>query len=194
MVNFADKRDSVTSLNEIYRNHELSTHESSGTCVGQVCKDGQPIAYCEASEIHQSLQHLRSIVDEHLQEQYRAREHEPPSPEELQQAIAAIRPLLTPSQMAMLRIQTQQKDGAASLDALKSAGGCHSTTDVYFGYANIARILCDELAYMPPLDNAGRDPALALLLTESPHPTPGEPTIVLTLQPDILQALISLDW
>ncbi len=192
-ISSPSEADNQTST-ELYRNHELAAHVENNTCVGEVFKTGTRVAYCEAEGIELLQQHLRSIVDANIEKKYQKRKNRPPSLQELEAALLAIKRYLAPHYSDMLRKHYQSPNGEMALDTIRAIGHCQTTTDVYFAYANIARCLCDELAYMPPAPNNGRDPSLALLLQASDTYLEAADCVALKLEPQIQRALQSVQW
>lgn len=181
-------------LSETYRNHKLVACFEGDVCVGKVFNKDTQVAYCEAVGWTQAEQHLRLIVDSDIEKKYQHRGATPVSFDELKGALEEIKAYLEPRYIKMLRYHYQAERGVVGLEGLAQMGNCSSTTEVYFIYASIARCLCDELAYMPPAQNNGRDPMISMLIEETTYGPVGQNGVELILESEIKRALIELQW
>ncbi len=181
-------------LVDTYRNHKITASVEAGIYVGKVFSKGTQLAYCEAPERAQAEQHLRLIVDRDIEKKCQSRGQTPVSSDELQAALVEIKAYLEPGHISMLRGHYQAEHGAINLEELAVLGHCASTTEVYCIYANIARCLCDELAYSPPIQHNGRDPMLSMLLQASDDDSSPRSSLYVTLTSTIRDALIAVQW
>lgn len=181
-------------LSDTYRNHKITASVEAGIYVGKVFSKGAQLAYCEAPERAQAEQHLRLIVDRDIEKRCQRRGQTPVLSDELNAALVEVKAYLEPDHISMLRGHYQTERGVISLEKLAALGHCASTTEVYCVYANIARCLCDELAYNPPIQHNGRDPMLAMLLQAPDYDSSPRSSLYVALESTIRDALIAVQW
>jgi hypothetical protein len=175
---------------EYYRNHLLCFSEALATfntgetdckinadnstqaiCIGEVFRADERIAYCESVDKDSARQYCRQIVDSEIARSSNGRI---PELSDLGDALQKIRNQLDPRLLKLLEAHTQHQNQPISIDTLKQAGNFHSTTAVYLAYAELARLICDALSYIPTAPPTGQDPYLGMIIE--------------TVEPDMLSA------
>lgn len=187
-------KDGALVLSETYRNYKLVATLEGEICVGRVFDKGSQVAYCEAVGWAQTEQYLRLIVDNNIEKKCQHRGTAPVSLEEFKGGLMEIKAYVEPRYIDMLRYHYRADQGIVGLEALAKLGKCSTTTEVYFIYAFMARCLCDELAYTPPAQHNGRDPAISMLIEESTYGPIGHNGVEIILKSVVKHALRELQW
>lgn len=188
------QKPKVYDVEETYRNYQLVSYLDHGKCIGEVYKNSMRLAYCESAGVTSAIQHSRSIVDEIIKVKIHKRKNSVPTKKQLIESLAVLHPSLTDAQHSILFYQVVHHNSAIELEKLKIIAGCNTTTEIYFILADFARVLCDELAYEPPVPIEGRDPFLAMILQPEANYVNTEDSIRLQLQADFFSALRSIKW
>tara|TARA_R110002072_G_scaffold172728_4_gene327035 strand:+ start:4477 stop:5064 length:588 start_codon:yes stop_codon:yes gene_type:complete len=191
---YAIKKAPQIKIQETYRNHRIVSYNENGKHIGEVLKNDIRIAYCESTGVTTLLQQLRTIIDDLIKQKNYIRKNAVPTQKQLINALEAVLPVLTDSQHAMLFYQVIHDNIGIDLEKLKSVAGCQNTTDIYLMLADVGRILCDEVAYVPPTPIEGRDPFVAMVLEPDSKYANTESSIILKFQADFFSALKSIKW
>lgn len=179
---------------ETYRNYRVIYYFKQDLYIGEIYKKNLLIARCKALEIASALQNSRSMVDSLIRQKVCDKQNTAPVPRQLTEALTDVIPLLSHSQYAILLYQVMHRNKDVELDKLKRVAACNSTTEIYFILAEIARAVCDELAYVPPSPLGGGDPFLALILESETGYANTENSIKLKLRTTFFNALRSIKW
>tara|TARA_R110001592_G_scaffold10098_1_gene52572 strand:+ start:14199 stop:14846 length:648 start_codon:yes stop_codon:yes gene_type:complete len=177
------------TLNEHYRNHLLNFIEIEDLCIGEVFKSDERLAYCESVDIDSARQYCRQIIDEHLYDQNMINTNKVPNLDDVVKAMLSIQNQIDESGQLLLNTHLKNKNKMMQIDDLKSLGGLHSTTDVFLRYAQLARLICDALAYLPPVQASGQDPFLSLVIISQEPDINTSSGLSIALKPVIFQAL-----
>lgn len=175
-----------------YRNHLLVSRHEKGKWVGEIFKDNVRIAYCEASGQASSLQHLRNIVDDLIQDAIDERKNAIPSQAELSNAIQSCFSHLPDALKQFVEHIRIHHESLFNMEQLSKITGYKSTTDISLLLAQFARTVCDVVAYEPPAQIDGRDPYLAILLEVNENCPNTKNPITLALKQNFLQAIIAI--
>lgn len=175
-------------IKQDYRNYDLVARFWQGGYRGKIWKNNKSVDQIDGSSIEEILQSMRSMVDKLVDEKLQIRQQTAPTAEEIEQALFAIEDKISWPQRTMLMRQAQTQDGSISVQDAQKTAGFSSTTEVLLSYAEIAKRLSDELGYWPQTA-PGQDPALSILLAESPDQGA---TMVLTT--DAVAAIGRLKW
>ena len=194
---------------EYYRNHLLSfteqampgypvsinehcpEHAPESMCIGEVFHDNERIAYCESTDKDSARQYCRQIVDTQIAHTSAVKPAMQPGITDLAPALTAIREQLDSRLHGILLAHWHNDNKALSINALKQAGMYESTTAVYLAYAELARLLCDALNYIPMPPRNGQDPYLSLIIETVEPELHTSDSLALRLKPAIYQALES---
>jgi hypothetical protein len=176
-------------VNEHYRNHLLNFIETEDLCIGEVFKDGERLAYCESVDVDSARQYCRQIIDEQLYEQNIANTNKAPNLADVIKAMLSIKNQIDERCQLLLTIHLKNENKIMQIDELKTLGKFHSTTDVFLRYAELARLLCDALAYLPSTQASGRDPFLNLVINSQEPDINASSGLSISLKPVIFEAL-----
>lgn len=189
LANKIDQENRHHLISESYRHYSLCFCDTQSMCVGEVFKNEQRLAYCEALNLESAQQYCRQIVDKHLSKQTMNNSHSKPLLENLSEAMLAIQSQLDEYCHNLLQIHLNNHNRAITIDQLKSQANFHSTTAVFLTYAQWSRLLCDALTYLPPRPISGKDPYLSYVIHSEEAKFSAEGALSISLQPDIYKAL-----
>lgn len=181
-------------LKEDYCNHDLIARCWQDEYRGRVWKNKEKIADFEGSDLDEIMQELREIVDGIQQEKRRLRGKKKPSPQDIANAITGIEPKLSRAHKMMLAIHAKAPGQRVTVRAIGRLGDYASSELAFEDYAQLARRLCDELAYNPGGRRKDTYPGTALLFTEEVVVGEVGADTLLTLRPDVAKALEILKW
>ncbi|MDX1452242.1 MAG: hypothetical protein R3183_06770 [Oleiphilaceae bacterium] len=172
-----------------YRGHELSFLNGPDYRAGLVRCHGELVAYCEVSGEDNAHQHLRRIVDERLgHSQEQSLENFPRSA--IQHALQQVISQLSRADKKLMHLHAMSQDGKIALAIAQRWTGLNSSVDLMLAYAQIGRLLYDELQHRPPSQQSARDPYLSSILRTTGNE---ESTSVLWLQPEVYCALRAIN-
>jgi hypothetical protein len=175
-------------IKEDYRNYDLVTRFWHGSYRGKIWKHNANVGEIEGDNLDAILQHLRSMVDELIDDKLLSSPAKQPTKEELKNAFQAVEHKLDTQARRTLLIHANESEATISIQSLRSFAGFDSTTDVLLCYAGIARRLCDELGFRPT--NAGhQSTALSVLLDDN-----STDSTKITLQPSIVAVIQEMNW
>ena len=158
-------------------------------CIGEVFRENERIAYCESIDKESARQYCRQIVDTQLARICATQTGLPPEQTSLNQALCAIEAQLDTRLRRLLQAHWQHRNQALSIDILKQAGTFDSTTAVYLAYAELARLLCDAMGYIPVTPHSGQDPYLSMIIETLEPDIHSSDSLSLRLRPSIQTAL-----
>jgi hypothetical protein len=190
IVDKIDQDDPNYSIQESYRHYTLCFCDTQKMCIGEIFKDTERLAYCEALNIESARQYCRQIVDKHLIKQSVCNSHSKPDVKKITKAMQSIHCQIDHHCQNLLTTHLKNNNRAITIDQLKTQGGFHSTTAVFLSYAEWARLLCDALAYLPPTPSSGKDPYLSLVILSEATEISASSALSIMLQPDIYDALL----
>lgn len=181
-------------LKEDYCNYDLIARSWNEEYRGRVWKNKERIADCEGSDLDEIMAELRTIVDDLQHEKRVARGKRKPTVKEIADAIVAVEPKLSRNQKMMLVLHGKAIGQKLPVKAISRVGDYASPEGAFAEYAEVARRVCDELAYMP--GTRRKDQYHGVLLFFNEEVTIGAVTAetVLTLKADIVKALRLLNW
>ncbi|MFT6906856.1 MAG: hypothetical protein ACJAS1_003528 [Oleiphilaceae bacterium] len=183
-----------TTLEETYRNHQLVSYIENGKCIGEVFKNNISIVCCASDNATTTLQHTRSIVDQLIKEKVLERKNAIPTQKQIILGLSAIAKYFSITQKALFHYLMRHDNQAVPIEKLQKTSKCTTTTGVYFALADFSRMLCDELAYEPPMPLEGRDPFIAMVIEPETDYTNTNASITLKLQANLFSALKSITW
>lgn len=183
-----------TTLEETYRNHQLVSYTENSKCIGEVFKNNTRVANCASENATTTLQHSRLIVDRLLKEKVLARQNSIPTQEQIILGLSAIVKGLSATQTSLFHYLMDHDNQAIPIEKLQKTSKCTTTTDVYLALADVSRMLCDELAYEPPMPLEGRDPFIAMIIEPETDYTNTSASITLKLRANLFSALRSITW
>lgn len=181
-------------LKEDYCNHDLIARCWQDEYRGRIWKNKERIADFEGSDLDEIMLELREIVDGIQQEKRRRRGKKKPSPKDIADAINGIEPKLSRPQKMMLAIHAKAPGQRVTVRAIGRLGDYASAGLAFEDYAQVARRICDELAYHPGGRRKDILPGTALMFLEEVAPADVGADTVLTLRPDLAKALDILKW
>jgi hypothetical protein len=181
-------------LKEDYCNHDLIARCWNDEYRGRVWKNKERVADFEGTDLDEIMRDMRAIVDGIQHDKREARGRRKPTPREIADAIAGIEPKLSRAQKMMLAIHAKAPGQRIMLKALTRVGDFASPELALTEYAQVARRLCDELAYHPGSRRKDVYPGSSMLLNDELviGTTNGES--VLVLRPEMAKALELLKW
>lgn len=181
-------------LKEDYCNFDLIARCWNDAYRGRIWKNKERIADFEGSDLDEIMQELREIVDRIQDEKRRKRGKKKPAAREIADAIVGIEPKLSRAQKMMLVIHAKAPGQRVSVRAINRVGDYAAAEQAFADYAQIARRLCDELAYSPGGRKKDIYPGTSLLFQEDICRGAVGADTVLTLKPDVAKALELLKW
>lgn len=173
-------------------NAELTNNSGSAPekmCIGEVFRENERIAYCESIDIESARQYCRQIVDTRIAEISSTQTGLPPDQTNLNQALRSIEEHLDARLRRILQAHWQHQNQALCIDTLKQVGAFDSTTAVYLAYAELARLLCDAMGYIPMTPRSGQDPYLSMIIETLEPDIHSSDSLSLRLRPAIQIAL-----
>lgn len=182
-------------FSESYRNHRLVFALEGELCIGEVFYLGEKVAYCESLDLINAQQHCRQIVDKRLVLEATENRGNTPDIVSIAAAIRSVGGFSDPVFKALLGTHLNTKNQPLAINDLITAAGLHSSTDLVFKYAALARMVADALGYLPPNQASGQDPYLAMMThteevsVQDSNGFTTELKSTLCLQPAIYQAL-----
>ena len=176
-------------LKEHYRNHLLRYVENEILCIGEVFQEGERLAYCESVNLDSARQYCRQIIDERLYKQSISNTNKVPNLADVIKAMLAIQNQIDERCQLLLKTHLKSENKIMQIDELKTLGRFHSTTDVFLRYAELARLLCDALAYSPNTQSSGQDPFLSLVINSQEPDIKASSGLSISLKPLIFEAL-----
>jgi len=181
-------------LKEDYCNYDLIARCWNDEYRGRVWKNKERIADCEGTDLDEIMEELRAIVDEIQQEKRRLRGKKKPGPREISDAIIAVEPKLSRAQKMMLAIHSKSPNQRLTVKAIGRVGDYATPEGAFAEYAEVARRICDELAYNPGSRKKDHYPGVALFFNEEIVVGSVTADTVLTLRSEIGKALDILKW
>ncbi len=181
-------------LKDDYCNYDLIARCWNDEYRGRVWKNKQRVADFEGSDLDQIMVELRAIVDGIQAGKRHQRGRRKPAPREIADAILAIDFKLSRAQKMMLAIHAKSPGHRITVRAIGRVGDYASAEGAFEEYAEIARRVCDELAYQPGSRRKDHYPGITLLLVEDVGIGSVTHDTVLTLRPEIVKALELLAW
>ncbi len=181
-------------LKDDYCNYDLIARCWNDEYRGRVWKNKQRVADFEGSDLDRIMLELRAIVDGIQAEKRRQRGRRKPTPRELADAILAIDFKLSRAQKMMLAIHAKSPGQRITVRAIGRVGDYASAEAAFEEYAEIARRVCDELAYQPGSRRKDHYPGITLLFLEDVGIGSVTHDTALTLRPEIVKALELLAW
>lgn len=191
-----NKTPSKAFYHSEYRNCEIIINYINERYVGEFRVHGKAMGSNSAETFEATLQSLRNSADQYHYIRQQSREDGELSAEDYISAMKAIWMMLKASQRRLLLFHLSAADYQCEVDQLLEIAELHSTIQLLLSYADIARKLSDELAYVPPTSQPVIDPIICVLMT---------PTGVLTnradyddkrtlqLRPEVARALESIN-
>ncbi len=181
-------------LKEDYCNHDLIARCWNDEYRGRAWKNKDRIADIEGTDLDEIMAELRAIVDGIQHAKRKERGKRKLGATEMTDALAGIEPKLTRLQKAMLLVHARAPAQRVMMRAIMRLGD-HASADLAFAeYAQIARRLSDELAYLPASKRKDACPASALLFTEEVVMDSVSAETVLTLRQEVARAIEALKW
>ena len=92
----------------------------------------------------------------------------------------------------IVKAHIEQGNQPITLAELKNLGQFHSTTAVLLKYAELARLLCDELMYQPSNQSSGQDPYLNMLINIQEPDFDKSNGVSVSLKSQIFEALLQI--
>ena len=181
-------------LKEDYCNYDLIARYWNDEYRGRVWKNKERVADCEGTDLDEIMQELRAIVDGIQQDKRKLRGKKKPAPREIADAIQGVEPKLSRAQKMMLTIHGKSPGQRLNLKALGRVGDYATAEGAFADYADLARRVCDELAYSPGSRKKDHYPGVALFFNEEIIVGSVTPDTVLSLRPEIARALELLKW
>lgn len=181
-------------LKEDYCNYDLIARCWNDEYRGRVWKNKARIADCEGTDLDEIMVSLRAIVDEIQQQKRRQRGKKKPTPREISDAIIGIEPKLSRAQKMMLAIHSKSPNQRLTVKAISRVGDYATPEGAFADYADVARRVCDELAYSPGSRKKDHYPGVALFFNEEIVIGSVTADTALSLRPDITRALEILKW
>jgi hypothetical protein len=181
-------------LKEDYCNYDLIARCWNDEYRGRVWKNKERIADFEGSDLDEIMVELRAIVDALQSEKRKQRGKKKPSAREIADAITEVESKLSRAQKMMLALHSKAPGQRISVKAISRVGDYSSPERAFFDYAEVARRVCDELAYSPGSRKKDHYQGSALFFEEDL--VVGEVTAdtVISLRADITKALEILRW
>lgn len=181
-------------LKDDYCNYDLIARCWNDEYRGRVWKNKQRVADFEGSDLDQIMVELRAIVDGIQAGKRHQRGRRKPTSREIADAILAIDFKLSRAQKMMLAIHAKSPGHRITVRAIGRVGDYASAEGAFEEYAEIARRVCDELAYQPGSRRKDHYPGITLLLVEDVGIGSVTHDTALTLRPEIVKALELLAW
>ncbi|TXR51394.1 hypothetical protein [Reinekea thalattae] len=152
-----------------YRNKQLTIYSADGQFEGSFEQDNRQAAWVCGVSFDETLQSLRSAVDEYhyfrLKQRKQNSANSLPTHADYVAALNTILPLLNASQQQLLAQLQSSPDYQCDVDLLLSVAELHSTIQLLLSYAAIAQRLSDELAFIPMQEQPILDPVIGILMT-----------------------------
>jgi len=181
---------------EFYRGYQIAINISDDQHLGSVFLLNAKLIEVKMPNAEGLLQKLRSFVDDHIYQRVNEHQNKKPSVAEIANALMVCLPCMSVYEQSLFSYIRQSKKDTFLLDSLPVDSRDRSTTYIFLTFANLGRLLCDLLGYIPPTAIDGRDPFLAFLLTQE-NKREGclvnGNTITLTLTNDFHNAIKVLD-
>ena len=181
-------------LKEDYCNYDLIARFWNDEYRGRVWKNKERVADYEGTDLEEIMDALRAIVDGLQQEKRRQRGKKKPAAREIADAIIGVEPKLSRAQKMMLAIHAKSAAQRLNVRAISRVGDYASAEGAFAEYAEVARRVCDELAYHPGSRKKDHYPGAALFFEEEIIVGSVNADTVLTLRPEIGRALEILKW
>ena len=181
-------------LKEDYCNYDLIARFWNDEYRGRVWKTKERVADYEGTDLEEIMDALRAIVDGLQQEKRRQRGKKKPAAREIADAIIGVEPKLSRAQKMMLAIHAKSAAQRLNVRAISRVGDYASAEGAFAEYAEVARRVCDELAYNPGSRKKDHYPGAALFFEEEIIVGSVNADTVLTLRPEIGRALEILKW
>jgi len=178
-----------------YRNCEITIDIIDDQYIGESKFHGQTMATITGDTFEETLQSLRNSTDQYHHFRQQQRKTEQISDSDYYSAMKVILALVTPSQRRLLLSHLQEPDYQCDVDHLLKVAELHSTIQLLLSYADIARKLSDELAYVPPGSLSVIDPTICVLMTPTgilTNRAAYDEMRTLQLRPEVAKALASM--
>jgi hypothetical protein len=174
------------ALNYTTKPTQTAESESLPICIGEVFRADERIAYCESVDRDSARQYCRQIVDGEIA---KISSEQALNASALAAALLSILNQLDLHLLKLLEAHKLNGNQAISINTLKQAGNFHSTTAVYLAYAELARLLCDTLSYIPTPSPSGQDPYLSMIIETVEPEIDSTGSLSLRLTPFFFHAL-----
>lgn len=181
-------------LKEDYCNYDLIARFWNDEYRGRVWKNKERVADYEGTDLEEIMDALRAIVDGLQQEKRRQRGKKKPAAREIADAIIGVEPKLSRAQKMMLAIHAKSPAQRLNVRAISRVGDYASAEGAFAEYAEVARRVCEELAYNPGSRKKDHYPGAALFFEEEIIVGSVNADTVLTLRPEIGRTLEILKW
>lgn len=181
-------------LKEDYCNYDLIARCWNDEYRGRVWKNKERVADFDGTDLDDIMRELRSIVDEIQHRKRQRRGRRKPSAREIADAIVGIEPKLSRAQKMMLAIHGKAPGHRVMVKGIGRVGEYATPELAFADYAQIARRLCDELAYNPGSRRKEIYPGTPLVFAEEIDIGTVSAETVLTLRPEFAEALELLKW
>jgi len=181
-------------LKEDYCNYDLIARCWNDEYRGRVWKNKDRIADFEGSDLDEIMVELRAIVDGLQSEKRKQRGKKKPTAREIADAITAVESKLSRAQKMMLTLHSKAPGQRISVRAISRVGDYSSPERAFSDYAEVARRVCDELAYSPGSRKKDHYQGSALFFEEDLVIGELSAESMISLRPDIVKALEVLKW
>ena len=181
---------------EFYRGYQISINKSHDQYLGSVFLLNVKLLEAKLPNADGLIQKLRSFVDNHIHQRVSEHQNKKPSVTEIANALLVCLPSVPVYEQYLCSYIWKNKKKTFLLETLPVDPKNPSTLSVLLAFANLGRLVCDFMGYIPPTTMDGRDPFLAFLLAQENkrenYLNNGKP-ITLTLMDDFFNAIKALD-
>lgn len=181
---------------EFYRGYQIAINTSDDQLLGSVFLLNAKLLEVKMPNAEGLLQKLRGFVDDHIYQRVNEHQNKKPSVAEIANALMVCLPCMSVYEQSLFSYIRQSKKDTFLLDSLPVNSRDRSTTSILLAFANLGRLLCDFLGYIPATSMDGRDPFLAFLLAQEnkrENYLNNRKPITLTLTDDFFNAINALD-
>lgn len=182
--------------NEFYRGYQISINKRDDQYLGSVSLLNVNLLEVKMPNEEGLIQELRCFVDDHIHQRVSEHQNKKPSITEIANALLVGLPSVPVYEQSLCSYIWKSKKKTFLLETFPVNPQNPSTTSILLAFANLGRLLCDLLGYIPPTTMDGRDPFLAFLLAQENkrenYLNNGKP-ITLTLMDDFFNAIKALD-
>jgi hypothetical protein len=181
-------------LKEDYCNFDLIARCWNDEYRGRVWKNKLRVADFEGTDLDEIMAELRTIVDDIQHKKRVKRGKRKPTPREIADAIVAVEGKLSRAQKMMLTLHAKATNLRLNVKAISRVGDFASPEVAFAEYAEVARRVGDELAYVPGSRRKDVYPGITLLFTTEIAVGSVTAETLLTLRPEIAKAIELLKW
>ena len=132
-------------------------------------------------------------ADTYIGDKTKYRNNLSPSTKELAVGLNAIKPLLKDEQIRIIANHYKSVGRTALIAKLRFLGDYRTVEDALEDYIDIAQRLCDEIGYVPDVEQTCAHPCLTIMLDLSASELNGSSSI-LVMRDDIAESLEYLHW